>query len=76
MKPRARLSHSFSVGACVHVCVDTRVGERNTRSQNFLPLSPFLSVCLFHVLFELSVSCQADMIYLGEHSIYPMQHGL
>ncbi len=76
MKPRARLSHSFSFGACALVCVDTQVGERNTRSQDFSSLFPFLSVCLFHVLFERSVSSRPGMIDLGEHSIYSLQHGL
>lgn len=75
MRPRARLSHSFAFGVCVLVYVDTRVGERSTRSQDSSSL-PFLSVCLLHVVFEHSVCCQIVMIDLGGHSIYSLQHDL
>lgn len=72
MKPRARLSHCFSFSACVLVCVDTSVGERNTRSQLFSVHLP----AFFRVALQFSVSCQADMTDLGEHSIYSLQCAL
>lgn len=40
------LSHLELVCSCVCVCVDTRVGERSTRSQDILCLFPLLSDCL------------------------------
>lgn len=67
MKPRARLSHSFSFGACVLVCVLIQEWVRGAQGvkTSFAYSPSCLTVCLFHVLFEHPVSCQADVIDLG-----------